>query len=84
MVAGQLEVRDIVMYKEIIAASIKDEDARTEVELRHFLERGKEDKTQAIIAAFLKSGGQTEREATDFEGVFADTAAELAGKSKTP
>ena len=84
MVAGQLEVRDIVMYKEIIAASIKDEDAGTEVELRHFLERGKEDKTQAIIAAFLKSGGQTEREATDFEGVFADTAAELAGKSKTP
>jgi enoyl-CoA hydratase/carnithine racemase len=83
IVAGQLEVRDIVMYKEIIAASIKDEDAGTEVELRHFLERAKEDKTQAIIAAFLKSGGQTEREAIDFEGVFADTAAELAGKSKT-
>ena len=35
--------------------------------------------TGAIIAAFLKSGGQTEREATDFEGVFADTAAELGG-----
>jgi enoyl-CoA hydratase/carnithine racemase len=79
MVAGQLEVRDIVMYKEIIAASIKDEDDGTEVELRHFLERAKEDKTQTIIAAFLKSGGQTEREATDFQGVFADTAAELAG-----
>jgi enoyl-CoA hydratase/carnithine racemase len=80
-VIRNLEVRDIVMYKEIIAASLKDEDAGTEVELRHFLERAKEEKTQAIIAAFLKSGGQTEREATDFEGVFADTAAELAGKS---
>jgi enoyl-CoA hydratase/carnithine racemase len=74
-----LEVRDIVMYKEIIAASIKNEDEGTEVELRHFLERAGEEKTQTIIAAFLKSGGQTEREATDFEGVFADTAAELAG-----
>jgi 1,4-dihydroxy-2-naphthoyl-CoA synthase len=30
-------------------------------------------------AAFLKHGGQTEREATDFKGLFADTAAELAG-----
>jgi enoyl-CoA hydratase/carnithine racemase len=79
-----LEVRDIVMYKEIIAASLKDEDAGTEVELRHFLERANEEKTQAIIAAFLKSGGQTEREATDFEGVFADTAAELAGNSEAP
>jgi enoyl-CoA hydratase/carnithine racemase len=76
-----LEVRDIVMYKEIIAASINDEDDGTEVELRHFLERAKEEKTQAIIAAFLKSGGQTEREATDFQGVFADTAAELARTS---
>jgi enoyl-CoA hydratase/carnithine racemase len=74
-----LEVRDIVMYKEIISASIQDEGAGTEVELRHFLERAGEDKTQSIIAAFLKSGGQTEREATDFAGVFADTAAELAG-----
>lgn len=73
-----LNLRDIVMYKEIIAASITDEDAGTELELRHFLERAKEEKTQAIIAAFLKSGGQTEREATDFQGVFADTAAELA------
>jgi enoyl-CoA hydratase/carnithine racemase len=80
-VIRNLEVRDIVMYKEIIAASLKDEDAGTEVELRHFIERAKEEKTQAIIAAFLKSGGQTEREATDFEGVFADTAAELAGTS---
>ena len=67
------------MYKEIIAASIQDEDAGTELELRHFLERAKEEKTQAIIAAFLKHGGQTEREANDFQGVFTDTAAELAG-----
>jgi enoyl-CoA hydratase/carnithine racemase len=79
LATGNLEVRDIVMYKEIIAASVIDEDAGTELELRYFLERAKEDKTQAIIAAFLKSGGQTEREATDFEGVFADTAAELGG-----
>jgi enoyl-CoA hydratase/carnithine racemase len=79
MVAGRLEIRDIVMYKEIIAASIRDEEVGSEVELRHFLERAKEDKTQAIIAAFLKHGGQTEREASDFQGVFADTAAELAG-----
>lgn len=77
LVAGRLEVRDIEMYKEIIAASIKDEDMGTEVELRHFLERAKEEKTQAIIAAFLKHGGQTEREANDFQGLFADTAAEL-------
>lgn len=75
----RLEVRDIAMYKEIIATSIEDEEAGTEVELRHFLERAKEEKTQAIIAAFLKHGGQTEREANDFQGVFADTAAELAG-----
>jgi enoyl-CoA hydratase/carnithine racemase len=82
LVVRNLEIRDIVMYKEIISASIKDEDVGTEVELRHFLERAKEEKTQAIIAAFLKHGGQTEREATDFQGVFADTAAELAGNSK--
>lgn len=74
-----LELRDITMYKEIIAVSIRDEIAGAELELRHFLERAREEKTQAIIAAFLKSGGQTEREATDFAGVFADTAAELAG-----
>ncbi len=67
------------MYKEIIAVSVRDEQAGVDLELRHFLERAREDKTQAIIAAFLKHGGQTEREATDFEGVFADTAAELAG-----
>lgn len=78
LVIGNLELRDIVMYKEIITASIVDEDAGTEVELRHFLERAKEEKTQAIIAAFLKHGGQTEREANDFQGLFADTAAELA------
>lgn len=82
LVTGKLEVRDIVMYKEIIAASINDEDDGTEVELRHFLERAKEEKTQAIITAFLKHGGQTEREANDFQGVFADTAAELAGKEQ--
>lgn len=79
LVTRKLELRDIVMYKEIIAASIQDEDAGTELELRHFLERAKEEKTQAIIAAFLKHGGQTEREANDFQGVFTDTAAELAG-----
>ncbi|WDE02080.1 enoyl-CoA hydratase/isomerase family protein [Thalassomonas actiniarum] len=71
------EVRDIVMYKEIIAASIKDEDAGAELELRYFLERAKEEKTQTIIAAFLKHGGQTEREANDIQGIFVDTAAEL-------
>jgi enoyl-CoA hydratase/carnithine racemase len=78
-VIRRLQLRDIVMYKEIIAASIQNEDVGTELELRRFLERAKEDKTQAIIAAFLKHGGQTEREADDFHGVFADTAAELAG-----
>lgn len=72
------EVRDIVMYKEIIAASIKDEDVGTELELRYFLERAKEEKTQTIIAAFLKHGGQTEREANDIQGIFIDTAAELS------
>jgi len=72
------EVRDIVMYKEIIAASIKDEEVGTELELRYFLERAKEEKTQTIIAAFLKHGGQTEREAKDLEGIFVDTAAELS------
>jgi enoyl-CoA hydratase/carnithine racemase len=78
-VIGNLEVRDIAMYKEIIAASILDESAGTELELRHFLDRAKEAKTAAIIKAFLHCGGQTEREATDFIGLFADTAAELAG-----
>lgn len=72
------EVRDIVMYKEIISASIKDEEAGAELELRYFLERAKEEKTQTIIAAFLKHGGQTEREARDIQGIFIDTAAELS------
>jgi len=84
LVTRKLEVRDIVMYKEIIAASLIDEDAGTEVELRHFLERANEEKTQSIIAAFLKHGGQTEREAEDFQGVFADTAAELARTTTSP
>lgn len=72
------EVRDIVMYKEIIVASIKDEDVGTELELRYFLERAKEEKTQTIIAAFLKHGGQTDREANDIQGIFVDTAKELS------
>ncbi|WP_045461023.1 enoyl-CoA hydratase/isomerase family protein [Vibrio hyugaensis] len=76
-VISQLEVRDIVMYKEIIATSIKDEDAGAELELRYFLERAKEQKTAAIFDAFLKHGGQTEREAKDIQGIFVDTAAEL-------
>ena len=80
-IVGKLELRDIAMYKEITAVSVRDEQAGAELELRHFLERAREDKTQAILAAFLKHGGQTEREATDFEGVFADTAAELAGQA---
>lgn len=71
------EVRDIVMYKEIIAASIIDEDAGAELELRYFLDRAKEQKTQTIITAFLKHGGQTEREAEDIQGIFIDTAKEL-------
>lgn len=75
------EVRDIVMYKEIIAASIKDEDVGTELELRYFLERAKEEKTQTIIAAFLKHGGQTDREANDIQGIFVDTAKELSHKA---
>lgn len=72
------EVRDIVMYKEIVAASIKDEEAGAELELRYFLERAKEQKTQTIIGAFLKHGGQTEREANDIQGIFVDTATELS------
>ncbi len=76
------DLRDVAMYKDIVNASIRDEAAGAAIELRYFLERAAEEKTQAIIAAFLKSGGQTEREATDFAGVFADTAAEL-DKSST-
>lgn len=77
-VISQLEVRDIVMYKEIISTSIKDEEAGAELELRYFLARAKEQKTESIIAAFLKHGGQTEREAKDIQGIFVDTAAELS------
>ncbi|MEJ1378688.1 MAG: enoyl-CoA hydratase/isomerase family protein [Candidatus Sedimenticola sp. (ex Thyasira tokunagai)] len=76
-IVGNWEIRDIVMYKEIIAASIKDEDVGSETELRYFLERAKEEKTQTIITTFLKHGGQTEREADDIQGIFVDTAAEL-------
>lgn len=61
-----------------LSVSIKDENAGAELELRFFLERAKEEKTQAIIEAFLKHGGQTEREANDIQGIFVDTAAELA------
>jgi enoyl-CoA hydratase/carnithine racemase len=75
------DLRDITMYKDIVDASIRDEAAGATIELRYFLERAAEEKTQTIIKAFLKSGGQTEREATDFAGVFADTAAELTGKT---
>lgn len=75
---GGLELRDIVMYKDIVSVSIRDEEAGAQLELRYFLERASEDKTQAIIKAFLKSGGQTDREATDFQGVFADTVSELS------
>ncbi|MEZ8140891.1 enoyl-CoA hydratase [Enterovibrio norvegicus FF-33] len=77
-VVSTLEVRDIVMYKEIIHASIIDENAGAEMELRYFLERAKENKTQAIIDAFIKHGGQTEREAKDIQGIFVDTAKELS------
>jgi len=75
---NNLELRDIVMYKEIIESSITDETAGAKLELRYFLERAKEEKTQKIFNAFLKHGGQTEREASDFAGLFADTAIELS------
>ncbi|RKD94072.1 enoyl-CoA hydratase/isomerase family protein [Marinifilum flexuosum] len=73
-----LDLRDIEMYKEIVETSIRDEKAGAKLELRYFLDRAREDKTQAIFNAFLKHGGQTEREASDFPGLFADTAAELS------
>ncbi|HIF9084193.1 TPA: enoyl-CoA hydratase/isomerase family protein [Photobacterium damselae] len=79
-VISTLEIRDIVMYKEIIATSIINEEAGAELELRYFLERAKEQKTADIIASFLKHGGQTEREEKDMPGIFADTAAELMQK----
>ncbi|MCL2913795.1 enoyl-CoA hydratase/isomerase family protein [Shewanella corallii] len=77
-VIASLEVRDIQMYKEIIATSIIDQEAGAELELRYFLSRAGENKTQQIIEAFLKHGGQTEREARDIQGIFVDTAQELA------
>ncbi|WP_028116352.1 enoyl-CoA hydratase/isomerase family protein [Ferrimonas senticii] len=79
-VVGNWQVRDIVMYKEIVAAAIVDEQAGAELELRYFLERAKEQQTQTIINTFLKHGGQTEREANDMVGIFADTANELCGQ----
>lgn len=72
------EIRDIVMYKEIISSSIIDEKAGAELELRYFLERAKESKTEKIISTFLKHGGQTEREAQDLQGIFVDVATELS------
>ena len=72
------ELRDIAMYKDIITTSIIDENAGAELELRYFLDRAKEQKTQTIIKAFLKHDGQTEREAHDIQGIFQDTAAELS------
>ncbi len=77
-VARTWELRDIVMYKDIISKSIVDEQKGTETELIYFLERAKEEKTQIIINTFLKHGGQTEREAKDLQSLFADTAADLS------
>jgi enoyl-CoA hydratase/carnithine racemase len=73
-----LEVRDIMMCKEIVSAAVKDERAGAELELRHFLVRAKEEKTQIIISSFMKHGGQTEREGTDFQGIFVDVIADLS------
>ncbi|MGX1931031.1 enoyl-CoA hydratase/isomerase family protein [Flagellimonas sp. 2504JD4-2] len=72
------DLDNIVMYKNIINTSIKDEDAGAGVELRYFFQRARLDKTQAIIKAFLNNGGQTEREADDIQGIFADTVKELS------
>ena len=77
-VLNGLELRDIVMYKDIIGTSILNEDAGVELEMKYFLDRAREEKSQTIFNAFLKHGGQTEREATDFLGIFADTMAELS------
>lgn len=65
------------MYKKIIDASIIYEKVGAEFELRYFIERAKENKTQTIISTFLKHSGQTEREAEDLQGIFADVASEL-------
>ena len=72
------ERSDIAMYKEIVDTTFSDERAGIECELRHFVARAGEKKTQAIISAFLKHGAQTDRELTDMNGLFRDTAGELA------
>ena len=74
-----MDLANVVMYKDIVNTSLRDEDAGASVELRYFLERAKLEKTQTIITAFINNGGQTEREASDMQGIFADTAAELGG-----
>lgn len=76
-VLSGLELRDIVMYKDIIETSCVNEEAGVELELKYFLDRANEEKSQTIFNAFLKHGGQTEREATDFPGIFADTLNQL-------
>ncbi|MCZ8488186.1 hypothetical protein O9992_15105 [Vibrio lentus] len=65
------------MYKEIIAASIKDEQAGGRQSFCYFLERAKE-QNSSNHRCVSKHGGQTEREAKDTPGIFADTAAELS------
>ena len=80
-VVSNMDISNITMYKDIVTTSLRSEEAGAAVELRYFLERAKQDKTQAIITAFLNNGGQTEREANDMQGIFADTAAELFGKA---
>nr|WP_067521610.1 enoyl-CoA hydratase/isomerase family protein [Endozoicomonas ascidiicola] len=77
-VLGRLDLRDMVMYKDIVGTSILSEDGGVELELKYFLERANEEKSQTIFKAFLNNGGQTEREATDFMGIFVDTVAELS------
>ncbi len=78
-ILSKWELEDIGMYKNIVAISIKDEQAGAELELRYFLSRAKDEKTQTIITTFLKHGGQTEREAEDMQGIFFDTVKELEG-----
>jgi enoyl-CoA hydratase/carnithine racemase len=81
-IINRLEVRDIMMCKEIIHTAVQDERAGAELELRNFLIRAKEEKTQIIIRSFMKHGGQTEREGTDFQGIFKDVGAELSKESE--
>jgi len=78
-VISSMDITNIMMYKDIVNTSLRDEAEGAAVELRYFLERAKQDKTQTIISAFLKNGGQTDREADDMQGIFADAAADLAG-----